>query len=436
MADSSHLQNYAEAGAPGSPEGSPVHINHIPTFLTFANTTDADTDTQGTQDTFSLYVCPGQDDQVGTTDAFNSKDNTCRDVANGILTALCSDTLNGTGDNATCADTQNIVSIPTAHASDYTVKFYVVDSHGFAASVSSQDYTVNDVVPTLTSYTLASTPTMVAASSVSVTQEVVMADNNGDNDITDIDFGFKDPASQPTCTTANADDNDCIFFDITNPASPPSGTYSGTCTISDISSAGSGKTALGTDQTLTLSCDFDVWYNANDANWKINAIATDGNGATGLADSASTTTIPALSAIGVTQSTINYGTLSAGDDSAVQTTDMENAGNQVIDVLLDGDLMTSGGNNIPLVQQEWHHTNSSFTWGTGVTLVDTATTPTDALGCLNRSLVVRIADHTLTTWDESLYWRLRVPSQQASGTYSGTNTFTYTTDGACTDTGA
>lgn len=392
---------------------------------------DPDTDTA--QDTVQMHICT---DSTG----FNYATDTC--TGTGSEDHVCSSSaIDPTGaspaNDATCSDDDGgggeLTSVPTAHGS-YDFQVYVEDGHDFAATgTAGQTYTVTDVIPALSGsqYTLASTPTMVAASSVNVTQQVQMVDNNGDNDITAIDFVFNDSGTSACAYGVDEDDNDCITFQVSDPASPPAG-----CTIGDRSSAGSGKTVLGTDQTLTLSCDFTVWFNANDANWEINAKPTDGNGATDLGDSSSTTTIPALSAIGVTESTINYGTLSAGDDSAVQSTDMENTGNQVIDVLLDGDLMQSGGNDIPLVQQQWHHTNSSFTWGTGVTLVDIAGVATDALGCLNRSLVVRVADHTLTTWDESLYWRLRVPTQQASGTYSGSNTFTWTADGNCTDTGA
>ena len=392
-----------------------------------------ETDTDGGQDTINMYVCSGESDQGGVTTAFDYSANTC---TNGTL--LCSATgINPTTTDATCNDTQSIVSVPTANASDYTVMIYVEDAHSMPSSsgTHNQDYTVADVAPVLTSYSTTDSLSISAGGSDTMSYSVALYDDNGDNDVTDLEMVFfEDTSVNNDCS---ADENDCYIENI-----------AGNCTFTDKSSPGSGKTALGTDQNLGADCDFTVYFNSTaSANWEVQAKPTDGLGqATGFADSTDDNVIASLQGITVVQDGIAYGTLEIGRSSAGQTVTLGNMGNQVIDVLTEGDNMcidsysaTCPSTYIPLVQQKWHHTSSTFNWSDAETgagpwiLEDTAGTGGDTLGCMNRDIAVRDG-HAETTTNEAFYWKILIPIGQATGSYVGLNVVSAASSSSCSGT--
>lgn len=438
-----------DAGGPdtATPNGSPYHVNHIPSFtaatitdgsagsiqpgetLKFSNSADADGDTNAAQDTITLYVCSGESDTGGVTSAFDFEANTC---TGGTL--LCTQTgVNPASADATCNDTQNIVSVPTAHATDYTVKYYVEDQHSFsAAAVESKDFTVTDVDPVLTGWTTtdAINGTIVAGLSDDMAFSASFTDDNGDMDVTNVEGRFFDKAvATNTCT---ADENDCYIH--------------ASCTLTGRGGAGSGKTAMGATNDYGADCTVTVWFNANaSTNWEFHVNPTDSTVVkTGLADTDVNKVVAALSGIGVTEASIAYGTVGINDYSvfgATTQTDLENQGNQVIDVLLQGTNMTSGGNNIPAAQQKYKHATGTnapvdFDWtsGGGFALLTSSGAGDETNGCLNRDLAVR-AVHGTGTENEGLAWKIKIPSTQASGSYTGTNTFAYTSSSSCTGTG-
>ena len=157
---------------------------------------------------------------------------------------------------------------------------------------------------------------------------------------------------------------------------------------------------------------------------------------------------PALSGINLVETGITYGTVEIGGTSASKETSMGNVGNQIFDVLVEGDSMctdfpTCSGNTISVVQQKWRHLSSAFDWDDAETgagpyvLEDTANTGctagadcADTHGCMNRDIAVR-NDHTTTTTNESVYWKLRIPASQKTGSYTGQNTFSTTADTTC-----
>jgi len=147
--------------------------------------------------------------------------------------------------------------------------------------------------------------------------------------------------------------------------------------------------------------------------------------------------VATLSAVSVSETEVAYGPLVVGGTSATAlASTLQNVGNVVIDVGIHGTNMTSGGNTIPLAQQHWAN-SSNFTYNTsdyalvGTEIVDGAHGAAD--GCANRSIPVRtVYDSTAT--DSLIYWKLRIPSNQATGSYTGVNTFTSVVDGQCTGT--
>jgi len=463
------------SGGTPTPSGSPYHVNHVPTFtagtitdvtassiapgetITFNNSADADGDTTTTPDTITLYICSGETDQGGITSAFDYNLNTC---TGGTL--LCTRSgVNPTATDANCDDDPtgasggdvhtNIVSVPTAHATDYTVKYYVEDSHDFGTAVESKDLTVIDVAPVLTSYNTDDTYSFSVGASDTVTRAVTFTDNNGDGDPTLIDVVFfEDTETDDTCS---ADEQICYRYD--NEALPGAAN----CTVTDRSGAGSGKTATGTDNSLTVSCDYTVEFNAScgttcDAdgtatnNWEMSATVTDGLGDTNFTDSDSNSVVPASNGISIAEAIIDYATVALDDDSSSASTTMQNLGNQILDVLLSGTNMTLSGYSgsscasdtdcMIAAQQKFDEDNTTdFTWASvGDALGSAAPGAGDeADGCLNRDMAVRAVAATGTE-DEVISWVIHIPAVQQSGSYTGTNTFAASAkvDNICTGT--
>ena len=429
---------------------NPFYINHPPTFgtvtiddsadgssiapgdtvrFTIAQADLADADTVAAQDTINMYVCSGESDQGGVTSAFNYSTNTC---TGGTL--LCSDLgVNPTSEDATCNDTTasgGIVSVPTAHATDYTVKVYVEDIHSMPASsgTNSNDYTVIDVVPVFTAYSTLDTLSIPAGGSDTMTYGVTLYDDNGDNDVTDLEMVFfEDTSVNNNCS---ADDNDCIIEDILGTAN---------CEFKLQSTPGSGKTALGTDKDLGVNCDFTVWFNATAGNnWEVHAKPTDGLGqVTSFSDSSNNNSVDVLQGVDVVEASIAYGTVAIGGTSVKQVTSMGNVGNQILDMLIDGTDMTDGGSGtIVAAYQKYAQTSAAFDWDDAETdpgpwILETSAGGTDeSTGCINRDIAVR-DDHSATTTNESIWWKIRIPASQTAGSYTGTNTFTTTTSSTC-----
>ncbi len=452
--------------------GSPYHQNHRPTWATktitdsgggtiapgdtvkFETGTVTDGDDNTSSDTVSLYICSGESDQGGVSGGFNDQTLAC--MSGG--TTLCSLTAQADGTTLTCDDGVNaIVSIPTAHATDYGVEFYVIDSHGFmATTTAAQDFTVIDVAPVFGSYNTDDVFVFSVGASNEVTRAVTFTDDNGDGDPTLIDVVFfEDTEESDAC---GADEQNCYRFD--NEALPGAAN----CTISDRSGAGSGKTATGTDNSLSVSCDFTVEFNAScgkvpagaecDAdgtateNWEMSATATDGLGDANFTDSNVNSVIPASNGIGIAEATIDYSTVALDTDSNSDITTMQNLGNQILDVLLSGTNMIISGYGgsscasdtdcIIAAQQKFDESNNvNFDWSTvGDVLITAAPGAGDeAQGCLNRDMAVRAVAATGTE-DEVISWVIHIPAVQQSGSYTGTNTFAASAKAAniCTGT--
>ena len=427
---------------------SPFYINHKPTFgtvtidasdgstiapgdtvrFTIPSAQLADDDTEGGQDTINMYVCSGQADQGGVTSAFNYTANTC---TGGTL--LCSHTgVNPATTDATCNDTTDIVSVPTAHATDYTVMIYVEDNHSEPSSsgTHSNDYSVIDVAPVLNQYITSDSLTIAAGGSDVLTYTMSMTDDNGDLDVTDYEtVFFEDTSVDNDCS---ADDNDCIIENI-----------AGHCSFTGQGSAGSGKTATGSDNALGATCDFTVYFNATaSTSWEVQGKPTDGLGqVTSFNDSSDNNIVGSLQGVDVTQAAIAYGTVAIGGTSVKQETSMGNVGNQVLDMFISGDTMctdypTCSGTSINLVQQKFAQTGAAFDWNDAETdpgpwILDATGSGTDeATGCINRDIAVR-NDNAATTTNESIWWKIRIPAGQAAGSYTGQNTFTTTASTTC-----
>jgi len=413
---------------------SPFNVNHVPTFGTLlvgsaaggtgnivpgstvyfhlnanggANGID-DNDADTAQDTVRVYICDS-----ATTGM--SVPGTC---AGG--TSICSQST-PFDPNTTPFECSNgsIAAIPTAHNS-YNFKVFVFDSHNFAGTgTTTQTYAVQDVAPVVDTYSVQDIhPT--AGGSVVTSFTVLVSDNNGWDDIDTVDGLIYDSASGGGGTALS----------------------SGTCAANEKNCylrAACSK-AQNTSTQITATCDsITTWFNINPTSpgvWKAHANAVDTGHTTVGADSSTDIAVGALSAVAVTQTGIAYGGIAVGGtSSSSQPTTLQNVGNILIDVGIHGTDMLDGSNSIPLAQQRWA-TDTGFSYLTGdhPLVADPETVPGNAdQGCANRSVAVR-ASHASTATDSDIFWKLRIPNPQATGSYAGTNTFTSIVDGLCTGT--
>jgi len=311
----------------------------------------------------------------------------------------------------------DLTPIPTLNGA-YGFKIFVYDSSALAGTGTNlQSYTVQDTVPVAGAYTV-SDIVLSTGVSVNASYTVIVMDNNGGSDLTG--------------ATAVLYDSNVVTLN------------SGTC-VANEKNCYSVACVAGTPSgiSLTYTCDFPVWFNANSSlSWKMHINPTDEtNSPTNLSDSDFIIVGP-ISAIGTEEAGIDYtpsSSLTPGSDSVVRTLTLTNQGNLVIDVKLYGTAMTSGVYSIAAAQQKFHETSNTFGWADTPTaagpyvLQTSAGVGDESLGCLNRDIAVRTV-HDSTSLNEAIYWRLRAPSPQKSGVYSGTSTVSASSANTCTGT--
>ncbi|KPJ55185.1 hypothetical protein AMJ47_01575 [Parcubacteria bacterium DG_72] len=241
------------------------------------------------------------------------------------------------------------------------------------------------------------------------------------------------------CTALITDDDGCeditsvtsVFYR-TNLAGGPEAAddnndhYSINCVVDGGSCTGGG------DLTATYTCTFPVYYYADPTDagdylatdWTCQVTPSDSVGE-GTAD---TDTIEMDSLVGLdVDATINYGELALGANtgSTNQQTTITNRGNVQIDITLDGygssdgdgKSMTCSISSITIGNEEYGI--SSFTYGTGTDLTDTAVE-------LDLDVPQQTNDATPST--KEVYWGFGMPSTGVGGSCSGTVVFTAVND--------
>ncbi len=383
--------------------GTPFYINHAPAFTVLTTTSDnkdpggaftvtassTDADVQGGADTLTLSVCSTNSWATSTGCA---------------ATTLCTGT--STGPNISC---QFNTAIPTAHGAQSYYGF-VKDWHEMPSAANSRTstYTTNNVAPTVANITLnngaAINPNIknapnrvVWATSTSVT------DNNGCGDVLGATstFYMSNAAGGANCA---ANDNNCYRV------------AAGNCYISDCTG--------GSDTIATVACTASLAFHSVPTtasgtnpyaayNW-ITAINAYDDTTTGSATS-SGVELNVTSALEVTELTIPYGLLQAGQNTGASnaTTTVVNFGNSPLDSDLVGTWMTKAPDVIPENNQHFNLTNFTFPAGTAIS----STTPQTA--------AINIARPTSATdLTSPVYWGMSIPAMTPSGDYAGVNTFT------------
>lgn len=299
-----------------------------------------------------------------------------------------------------------------------SVVFQFPITHSVRADVATTTVTVSDAAPVVSAVSLngGSDITLVEYSSVIATTTFTVSDANGCSDISAVEARLYRTDPSTTGTQCAADDNNCYNEFVA-------------CAV-----VSSGNTCSGgADTSADYECAFRLWYVADPTDsgafasdiWAVAATATDSGANTGTAtNSAETIEVNTLLAHDVT-ATIAYGSISAGANTGVtnQIATITNTGNAALDTDISGvdmctDYPTCAGDTIAETQQKYDLSDETY-GSLSFTLSDTPTTRETVLG-----------KPTATTTDitDDTFWGIAIPSAQASGSYTGVNTFTAVAD--------
>src|SRR3989339_102392 len=186
------------------------------------------------------------------------------------------------------------------------------------------------------------------------------------------------------------------------------------------------STGTVTDSNTTYTCTTQIAFYAvptdtsaryaSSTVWRAALAISDDNGAFGIATSVAGVDVETNTALDVTESGINYGTMSAGSNTGNNnaTTTVVNYGNSPLDAGIYGTDMIDSPYYIRATYQEYSLIN--FGWGAGTDL-SSSTIPYAELDVL-------IARPTsLTNVTDEVLWGLGLPVTTHSGDYTGTTTF-------------
>jgi hypothetical protein len=166
----------------------------------------------------------------------------------------------------------------------------------------------------------------------------------------------------------------------------------------------------GAGYTASYSCNFPVYYYANNGTWNCNVTAVDTYNTTGTAQN--TTVIFPLYALNVTEG-IDYGAVAVGDTSLERSANVTNFGNRMINISLEGYGVTRGdglamnctvSGNIT-VDNERYATSPGVTWPSMTSLTSSAVTVAG----------LSMPKQTLpgTPIVNATYWQLYIPPNPA-----------------------
>ncbi len=435
-ASSSQACSTADQGTGDS--GFPFKVNHIPSFSVYSddspknpgelvtwNTTALDTDSDGTPDEVTLYVC----DSSGFTGG------SCTG------TQLCASSASAS--NPTCGDT---LSDPKPDG-DWDAYGYVVDNHGLEASGGSHGtdsvMTVNNIAPSITDTTIQLLDTSGSGPLTLTTEQgetedflvkFVVVDNNSCENITSGDeiasaiiHVYRSAITQAGCDIDGEDNaNNCY-------ANAEVGT-GGLC-VQDTSVNPCSGTS---DSDVGWRCEFPLQYHADPTdganltdstwwaqNWLASVKATDDDALdTGLIEDADGEELASFLVFNLSTANIVYGSVGAGDDSVEQTATLQATGNVGLDENLSGGVAAGHGmcTDYPgcsaytiAVGQQKYNLTASQGWGGAGSIALTFASAEAELNCLKTTT-------TGAPTECNTYWILRVPGGQDTGSYTGENT--------------
>ncbi len=195
-----------------------------------------------------------------------------------------------------------------------------------------------------------------------------------------------------------------------------------------VAAAFTTSTCSGSIANTTTTFNMQYFAKATDAsssvpssNWRATVIFKAPSGSTTSADSASGTTpdVLTLLAFNLSTSTINYGNVGAGGNTASldPTVNVQNYGNSTDGSYLYGTAMLNAASStLSMPTSSQLYATSTFNAGSaGTPLSDVATTQISGFSLT--------APTTISIVSSSVYWGLSVPGGTPTGTYNATNTF-------------
>lgn len=425
-------------------------INHRPSFSS-VDTDDGSSGTIEPGDTVRVSATLADaDDGIGGTDQDEVTMVVCADgntfdfdnPGDGSSTSGCSGGVGTSGEwcrsttavpgTHSCNIPSSLTAVPTAH-NTYSFEVYVFDEHNFDATDSSDySYDVEDVAPEWVEYASVDTDLLgdlTAGGTYVHTWNVTYSDDNGYGDITSVygvmyDSSEVSPSAIGGCPGGVDDETNC-YYD------------SNECSVT----SNNGSTQATYECSVTVQYIANSTFGRSSNFWNVNSSGIDETNNTYNDSVSDDIEVPAITGLDVVQTGINYGSLALGATSVEQQTEIENAGNQILDVKIIGTDMCAdneGGTptcagvyNIGQEYQEWSHT-TAFNYGEGYDLVETATGSTAAGGCADKDIAV--ATSVAAGSSEILYWLIDIPSSGVTNdSFSGTTTFSSAASTACTD---
>ncbi len=423
---------------------STFNVNRRPLFSVFGNngpvdpagtlvftSSSSDPDVVDAEDTLFLVVC--------RANTYNTTTNTC-----GGGDVLATTTI-GQLSNPSATYTIPAIIQDTA----YDAYGFVYDEHGHEAVGGSQgtnvNFTVNNVAPTVAGGTISLNGgldiTLVnpGAETTGFTLGFTIADANScdavgggsaDEIIRPVVSVLRSGIGTTTCngTSGSYNANNCY------PSGAPTSVWNLSCTASSTSCTGA------TDDTVTYSCTFPLWFLADPTVtgtphasqvWVAGIAGVDDDNATGtMATSTSGVELLSLVAIEMLSNEIAYDDLEPGDNmtNLTSTSSLRVLGNTGINQLLGGEDMcttfspsslcpVSATSTIPQSEQRYS-TTSAAAYATATVLQPTTSPAT---------LLIQIPKPTATSTPTSgtTYWGIAVPAAiTLAGSYTGQNTFT------------
>lgn len=282
-----------------------------------------------------------------------------------------------------------------------------VDVPNVFAATASSTVVVGNAAPSVTNVTLnnASSIILTANTTTNVSINATISDNNGCGDVTSgtsTILLYRSGITSSTCMTT---------------------TSNLSCYLATAFTASSTCTNGSTNTTTT----FAVYYfaNATDSsssystqNWIATVVFRDANFDTGSSDSSGQELLT-LTALNVTTSSINYGSLSASSTSGAvnQVTTSTNAGNSSTSLQLSTFATLFGPAALASNTTQTYGTSTFTFQGTSAFLTLTATNVTGFF---------LTTPTTTTNVAQPVYWGITIPAGTPTGTYNGVNLFTAT----------
>jgi hypothetical protein len=423
---------------------SPFNVNRRPVFTTLGNngpvnpggtltflSTSTDPDVVDAEDNIFLVVC--------RTALYSTSTNTCTNGADFLASTTIGQLANPSATYTLPAIVQDNV---------YNAFGFLYDEHGHEALGGAQGatstFTVNNVLPTVAGGTISLNGgldiilTNPASQTPGFLLDFVIADANScdafgggpaDEIVRPVVSIFRSAIGTTTCngSAASYNANNCY------PSGVAASVWNLSCTASSTSCTGA------TDDTISYSCTFPLWFIADPTvagtpfattTWSAGVAGVDNSLATGtMATTTSPVELLSLVAIDLLTNAIAYTQLEPGTNmpNLTSTSSLRVVGNTGLNQLLGGESMCTGFNGaVPcpvsatstIPQDQQRYATSAVAFLSGAQLQPTTSPAT---------LAIQIPKPTSTSTPTSgtTYWGIAVPgSITLAGSYTGRNTFT------------